>query len=201
MRALLLQVQDRFNTDYNRWMIAYLCKWILLILGIILYTLVITRCAYAKAERHFEEWQSRFVDDYNAQMLAKEIGIPPDPRELQLNAESEALAKVLYGVKDNSTDDLKTYCWCALNRVDSADYPDTLEEVIAQPKQWMRYDEENPVLENLYQIAREQLETWHNGTRRPVSSEFVYMNWSPAKITLRDRWEEGSWTNYWRFNN
>lgn len=199
MRTMLLQVQDRLNDKQTRWFIGWVSKWLLLILAFILYTLIVSRVAYAKAEKQYEAWKIRYVDDYNTQMLAKEIGMPPDPRELLLNDESEALAKVLYGVRDNSTDDLKTYCWCVLNRVDSDMYPDTVVEVIEQPKQWMRYSEDNPVLDSLYKIAREQLEAWHNDTKRPVGSEFVYMNWSPSKIVLRDRWEDGSFTNYWRW--
>ena len=144
----------------------------------------------------FEEYK---IEQAEAAEKAAREAVETDPYVIQLNAEAEALSRVLYGVKDNSTDDLKTYCWCVFNRVDNPNYPSTLEDVIAQPSQWMRYDPTNPILENLYQIAREQLDEWHTNTHRPVSSEYVFMNWSKNDICLRDNFYEGSGTHYWRF--
>ena len=122
-----------------------------------------------------------------------------DPYLLQLNAEAELVAQVLYGVRDNNTDDLRTYCWCIFNRVDNSRCPSTLEDVIAQPDQWMRYHPTNPILEDLYQIAREELDRWHTDTHRPVSNEYVFMTWSSNSIVLRDNFHEGSNTHYWRY--
>lgn len=121
-----------------------------------------------------------------------------DPYEVQLRKESELLAKVLYGVKDNNEIDLRTYAWCVFNRVDNAAFPNTFEEVADQPSQWMRYSPDNPVVDDLYKIAQEEVTIWHEG-HRPVTNEFVYMNWTPTKIKLRDRWEENSGTEYWRY--
>lgn len=122
-----------------------------------------------------------------------------DPYLEQLNSEAESLARVLYGIKDNDESDLKTYCWCVFNRVDNSSYPSTLEDVIAQPKQWVQYDPENPILEDLYQIAYEQLDEWYSNSHRPCSSEYVFVNWTPNDICLRDNFREGSGTHYWRW--
>lgn len=200
MRALFLQAVDIMNEKQTRWFLYWIAKWALLFLCIALYTIIVARVSEAKAEKKYMAWQERWVNEYIDQREAEERGIPADPYELLLDEEAQALARVLYGIRSNSDKDLRTYCWCVLNRVDSPDYPDTLDEVIAQPSQWMRYDPENPVLESLYQIAREQLNVWHKGTTRPVSNEFVFMNWTPSDLCLRDRWEEGSRTNYWRWN-
>lgn len=181
------------------WFLGMAGKYLLIFLVFILYTILIARGAEAKASRKYEAWQERWINEYIDQQEAAKAGMPVDPYEAQLDAEAQALAKVLYGVKDNSTDDLRTYCWCVLNRVDSPDYPSTLEEVIDQPSQWMRYSPDNQVLEDLYQIARAELDAWHKDSRRPVSSEFVFMNWTPSRIVLRDRWETDGFTNYWRY--
>ena len=166
---------------------------------IVAYTLIICRIQAAKDAAAYQKQ----MEDYRLQIVTRAAHdaaeAMEDPYQLQLNTEADALARVLYGVKDNSQDDLITYCWCVFNRVDNTTFPSTLEDVIAQPNQWMRYSPENPVLENLYQMAREQLDTWHSGVHRPCSSDFVYMNWSPTKIKLRDRWDEGSSTEYWRY--
>lgn len=170
-----------------------------LLVFLILFADALVSCRYAekKANARYEVK----LAEYNAEQEAlKQEAIDTDPYTIQLNEEAEELARVLYGVKDNSTDDLKTYCWCVFNRVDNKAFPSTVSDVIAQPNQWMRYDKTNPVLENLYQLAREQLDAWHTDSHRPVSSDYVFMNWSSNDIVLRDNFHEGSGTHYWRWN-
>jgi len=187
------------ESNMNQWALGMIGKYTLIFLGFVLYTILIARGAEAKASRKYEQWQERWANEYITQQEAAQLGMPADPYQAQLDAEAEEMAKVLYGVRDNSVQDMRTYCWCVFNRVDSNDYPDTLEEVINQPSQWMRYSPDNQVLENLFQIAREELDAWHTGSRRPVGNEYVFMNWTPARIVLRDRWETDGFTNYWRY--
>lgn len=165
---------------------------LLVCLAIVAYTAVIFRVASKHAVERYEV----YLAEVRAQ---EEEAARQDPYTLQLNAEAEMLARVLYGVRDNDTDDLKTYCWCVFNRVDNSQFPSTLEDVIAQPNQWMRYDQTNPILEDLYQLAREQLDAWHTDSHRPVSSEYVFMSWSSNDICLRDNFYEGSGVHYWRW--
>ena len=172
--------------------------YMLIVLSVILYTVLIARAAQAKEAKVYAEWRERYVTDYLAQQEALKAGMPVDPYTAQLDYEAGILAKVLYGVRDNSERDLRTYCWCVFNRVDNPAYPDMIEDVIAQPKQWMRYDPENPVLDNLYKIARQELDAWHTGTTRPVSIDYVYMTWTPSKITLRNAWKDNGFADYWR---
>lgn len=115
----------------------------------------------------------------------------------QMRTEATDIAKVLYAVRNNSKDDKITNVWCILNRVDNKAYPDSVEEVCKQPQQWMGYSEDNPVLDDLFQLAYSQLEIWHGGTR-PVSDDFIYLAWSPSEITIRDSWEYSSKTHTWR---
>jgi len=160
------------------------------------YSVILCRWQHNKDMRIFSAW----ADTYEARQKAvAQAALESDPYTLQLNAEAEMLARVLYGVRDNSTDDLKTLCWCAFNRVDNPAFPNTLAAVIDTPKQWMGYSAGNPVLESLYQIAREQLEAWHGDGHRPVANTFVFMSWAPDDICLRDQWTAGSGTKYWRW--
>lgn len=187
------------KNNMKLWALGMAGKYILILLAFILYTILIARGAQAKAERRYEAWQERFVNEYLDQQEAARIGIPPDPRVQLREEQAQALARVLYGVKDNSESDLRTMCWCVFNRVDSPDYPSTLQEVIDQPSQWMRYDPENPVIDNLYKIAEQELAAWQDGKTRPITSDFVYMNWTPSQIKLRNAWKDGSTTDYWRY--
>ena len=169
---------------------------VLVALVLAAWSLMMIRVGQRRALAQYEAW----MEAYRVERLAiDQANADADPYALQLNAEAESLARVLYGVKDNDKDDLRTLCWCVFNRVDNPAFPNTLEDVIAQPQQWMRYDEDSPVLEDLYQIAREQLEAWHSDAHRPCSSDYVFMSWTPSDICLRDAWREGSGTHYWRF--
>ena len=153
-----------------------------------------------KTEERMATVYAQELQDYkDEQKRLAEEAVATDPYLKQLDLEAEQMARVLYGVKDNDDDDLRTYCWCVFNRVDNNSYPSTLEDVIAQPNQWMRYDPTNPVLEDLYQIAYEQLDAWYSNSHRPCSSEYIFMNWSPTDICLRDNFHEGSGTHYWRY--
>ena len=182
------------------WMLRLLARYFLCGLAMVAYTIAVGRYAQNKALETYHGWLEEYKAEQEAAMeAAAREAYETDPYTIQLNTEAEALARVLYGVKDNSTDDLRTYCWCVLNRVDNPNYPSTLEDVIAQPSQWMRYDPTNPIIESLYQLAREQLDKWHTDTHRPVSNEYVFMNWSRNDICLRDNFYEGSGTHYWRF--
>jgi hypothetical protein len=185
--------------ERTRWLIGYVLQYVILVLAFVLCVIVAYRAGGVRAAQRYEEWQVRFVDDYMAQQEAARNGMPPDPKVQLREQQAQALAKVLYGVKDNSEQDLRTMCWCVFNRVDSPDYPDTLEEVIDQPQQWMRYDPENPVIDNLYKIAEQELVAWQDGKTRPITSDFVYMNWTPNQIKLRNAWKDGSTTDYWRY--
>ena len=194
MRALILQAID--DRKFGLWVTTVALKYVAVILAVVAWSIVMFRAGGVRAERRYEEWQERFANEYISQREAAEIGMPPDPKELLLDQQATALAKVLYGVKDNSDNDLRTLCWCVFNRVDNDAYPANIEEVIEQPKQWMAYYDDNPVLDNLYKLAREQILSWQND-RRPVSNEFIYMSWTPARIVLRDTWGYGMNTRTW----
>lgn len=192
------RIRDKVRANRRLcWILKLSAKYFLCALVLVVWTLAACRYGQKQALEVYRGW----FEEYKAEQEAAEAAaIESDPYTIQLNEEAELLAKVLYGVKDNKSDDLRTYCWCVFNRVDSKQYPDNLKDVIAQPQQWMRYDPSNPVLENLYQIAREELDKWHKDSRRPVSSEYVFMNWSSNDICLRDVFAEGSGTHYWRYN-
>ena len=117
----------------------------------------------------------------------------------QIELEAEYIAKALYGMALNHAEsDKKAVVWCILNRVENHSHPNTIEEVCKQPKQWISYSDDNPVLTDLYDLALNELKTWHNGGHRPMSNDYIYLSWSSKEILLRDTFEENKNTNYWR---
>ena len=117
----------------------------------------------------------------------------------QIEREAEYIAKVIYGTARNHVDsDKKAVVWCILNRVEHHSHPDTIAEVCEQPKQWMGYSSDNPVLTENYDLALAELKTWYNDGHRPMSNDYIYLSWSSKEILLRDTFEEGKNTHYWR---
>ena len=120
----------------------------------------------------------------------------------EIEREAEFIAKVMYSVyrPEHNESHLRAVAWCVFNRVDNPAYPDTVQEVCQQPKQWMGYSDDNPVIAKLYDIALAELKSWHNGTPRPMTADYVYMNWSSREIYLRNTFVEDKTTSYWRMN-
>lgn len=182
----------------GRWWLTLAGRYIFVILAFAIYTAVISHNAATKARAEERAAAAAEMQAYiQEQKAAAEAA-----RLAAENAErdgAELIARVLYGVKDNSTADLRTLAWCVFNRVDNPRFPNSIEEVIAQENQWMGYRADNPILEDLYQIAVEEMDQWRNGAHRPVSADYVYMSWSPSDIVLRDNFTESGPTHYWRY--
>lgn len=153
---------------------------------------------------HDEEMKLLRVElqsDYDSQMteLMKYYEYGGDVSQIEL--EAEYIAKVLYGyytVANHAVSDFRAIVWCIINRVEHYSHPDTVVEVCDQPNQWMGYSVNNPVLQDLYDIALAELKIWHNGGHRPMNNSYVFLTWSSSEILLRDTFEEGRNTNYWR---
>ena len=144
------------------------------------------------AVKYAEELQA-----YKDAEMGKRIVTGNDSKTAALREDAKLIAKVLYGVRSNNEKDLRTLVWCVLNRVDNKNYPATVAEVVNQDKQWMGYSDDNPILNDLFNLAYGELEIWSGGIRI-CSPDFVFMNWTPSEITLRDTFEFSSKTHSWK---
>lgn len=178
---------------------------IAVLLGMTIWTWTVTTIARHNA---VAETTERLTIEYEAKIEAAEQAVRDEyaakrfvsgeaSRQAAMAADAGWIAKMLYGIKDNSEADLRTAVWCVLNRVDNTWYPNSVQGVVEQKDQWMGYSGDNPVLTDLKDLALEEVEKWYEG-ERPVGIEFVYLYWTPTKVTLRDSWQDGSTTNYWR---
>ena len=120
-------------------------------------------------------------------------------REEETRREASAMAKVLYGVaRYHSSEAQAAVCWLIINRVESQAYPNTVEEVCTQAKQWVGYSDENPVIRDLLNVATGVLEEWNseNGVR-PFGKDYLFMTWTGSEIILRTTFEERQGTRYY----
>jgi len=181
--------------------------YLLIIVIAVMIAVVSQRVKYEKQiaeiyKAHEEEMVALRIElcnEYEGQMNELERYYEYGGDVTEIEREAEFIAKVLYGMaRNHSSADQRAVVWCILNRVEHRSHPNTIKEVCEQPKQWIGYSNENPVLEELYDIALTELKTWHNDGHRPMSSDYIYLTWSSKEILLRDTFEENKNTNYWR---
>ena len=69
----------------DKWLIRLAGKWVLLILGIALYTLIVARASFAKAERLFDGWKEDYAAGYVQHMQTVEENMPQavDPEQME----------------------------------------------------------------------------------------------------------------------
>lgn len=179
-------------------------------LAILLSVMITSICQKVKYEKQIEEINANheaemialrveLQDSYEFQMAELERYYEYGGDVSQIEREAEYIAKVIYGTARNHADsDKRAVVWCILNRVEHYAHPNTVAEVCEQPKQWMGYSSDNPVLTENYDLALTELKTWHSDGHRPLSNDYIYLTWSSKEILLRDTFEENKNTNYWR---
>lgn len=156
-------------------------------------------------DRLTHEWRANmqaYVDEQEQQRIASNLLTGEASLQAAIDAEAEPLARFINGymTKGNATQErAKTAAWCVVVRVDNPSYPSTVQAVIEQERQWQFYDANARVRQSDLDLAKEVLNMWHQG-RYPngLTNEFVYMEWTPTDIVLRNTWEKNSKTGYWR---
>ena len=89
-------------------------------------------------------------------------------------------------------------CWVVLNRVESSEYPNNIEEVLLQPEQFCEFSDKEEPTEANFIIATNQLSRYYNGDIRPVPSTAVFITVSNNGVELRNDFKETARTQYWR---
>lgn len=89
-------------------------------------------------------------------------------------------------------------CWVVLNRMESSEYPDNIEEVLLQPEQFCEFSDKEEPTEANFIIATNQLSRYYNGDIRPVPSTAVFITVTNNGVELRDNFKETARTQYWR---
>ena len=120
-------------------------------------------------------------------------------REAFINQEVDSAARLAARM---SNDTQKGGIICnALARVMNKAYPGTMQEVIAQPEQWMFYSADNKFSTHDREIAEKILRAYYEDGIVPtgLTEEFVYGSWSESDYVLRNTWDFGSSTRTWRY--
>ena len=177
------------------------CAGILAVLVLVLNSLISFRIAQRDAQRSFEAWQERFVNDYVSMQEAAERGMPPDPKEELRGQQATAFAKLMSGLKlfGYGADDYRTLAQCIACRVANPAYPNTIVEVIEQPQQWVGYAENNEVTQKDFKLAMQILSEIEAQEHPAISQDYVYASFEKDGVTLRDTWDINTRTHFWRY--
>lgn len=188
-------------SEKHRWWLALIGKYLAILFLILGYSAVLCLVSGSRAEKraaaqYAAEYEAKIQAFYDEQAAA--ASNPDTQLQAQIEHEADLIGRAIGPM---ATRRMKlSMLWNILVRVDSPYYDNTVDEVIAQAGQWMFYDEKNPIREDDRALALTQLEFWHEG-RYPaeLSTAYLYGRWSADDYVLRDTWEEGSNTHYWRF--
>ena len=145
------------------------------------------------------EYEAR-MEAYISQQEAIERVLGDGSMQAQMEREADAITQVVGKMKTKRMKLSET--WNILMRVDSPFYPNTVEEVVFVPGQWVFFepDGKNPIRDDDRALVLEQVKLWHEG-RYPagLTADFLYGEWSENDYVLRNKWEKDSTTEYWRF--
>lgn len=137
------------------------------------------------------------------------VQVTPDPElirsleveKTQRDQNIDSIAKVLYGYRYNSERDLEGIVWVILNRMDNqAEFRgfESIQEVVNQPSQWMGYSEQNPVLEDLWDIADNTLSKYETDGKRLFGQEYLYFEWHSDYIVFKTELYDSKTCQKWR---
>lgn len=127
--------------------------------------------------------------------------IPPVLTVYYEDGDAEIIAKVLYGECRGVKSDTEKACvvWTILNRVDNGQ--GSVKDVATKPMQFA-YRENNPVTEELYNLASDVLERWNrekNGEHsvgRVLPENYRYFHGDGKKNYFRDKYKNGTVWDY-----
>lgn len=173
----------------------------------VLYTVVLSATVSSRTEQRVRqdmaiEYASQ-LERYKAELREQEQAtyfLSGDAsREAFINQEVDAAARLAAKM---SNDTQKGGIICnALARVMNKNYPDSMQQVIAQPNQWMFYSEDNKFSSHDREIAEKILRAYYEDGIIPngLTDEYVYGSWSENDYVLRNTWDFSQNTRTWRY--
>ena len=189
----------------RRWWNCF-CRWVtrenrrllvLLILCAVLLSLVGLR---AEQRNEIMKDMAAQIEIAAAQRCVIETDQKMEAESGLIRPEAEAASRVVFGMAQYlSPDAWRALTCCIINR---AEHPYLFENdiigVCKEQDKWMRYNDDNPVLQEIYDVVYEVLRNWHDGGHRIMSPDYIYVSWSENELVFRDEFIETPNTHYWR---
>ncbi len=173
-----------------------------------IYTILLSAGVETRTERRVRQEMAgaavQAVEQYKAELAyqaqAEHFLSGEASREAAINQAVDAVAQVISKL---STDAQKaTEACCMLARVMSTAYPNSFQEVAAQPQQWMFYNgEDNTFSQHDREIAERIVRPYMESGIVPngLTAEMVYGEWTQHDFVLRDSYKTTSTMHTWRY--
>lgn len=137
------------------------------------------------------------------EQIGAEIEAEPEfvPDEDDVNALAQMAYGEARGVK--STTEKAASMWCVLNRVDDSQFPDTVIGVVSQAGQFAGYSKNNPVTDELRELAVDVLIRYHNEQEgnddvgRVLPAEYLYFSGDGKHNHFRIHLKDKSTYTWW----
>lgn len=98
--------------------------------------------------------------------------------------------------------DFKTLGRCIFNRVENKAYSNDIFEVIDQQDQWVGYyGQSGSPMDKYYKMALKHVQEWRTETTKPCSNEYLWAEYTPRGIFLKDTYNAGPYDTRWRAEN
>lgn len=183
---------------YN-WVIAGFV--ILLFVGFFLWGLAIKtdRMAEAKAAEAMAVFQAE-QDAKEAERL-QELEAAQAATEYVDRQMATAIAKADYGIRrfvekyHYGADDMATYHRSIFNRADASGR--SVEEVVSQEGQYLGYSDDNPVLDEYFDKAIEDVMAWREEETKPCDLSYQFAELTPDGVFLVNDINAGAYGRRW----
>ena len=98
--------------------------------------------------------------------------------------------------------DFKTLGRCIFNRVENKAYSNDIFEVIDQQDQWVGYyGQSGSPMDKYYKMALKHVQEWRTETTKPCSNDYLWAEYTPRGIFLKDTYNAGPYDTRWRAEN
>ena len=208
LQAVLHERADRERELVSRHpMVPVFCNWailfmaIALVISLIIWGVDITirhkadeMTAQAMEERELQEAEARQAEQERLAALAK-------TKEATIKSQATDCAKALYGINKfidkygYTENDLRTYLRCAFNRAEARGKP--LDEILYEEGQFLACNQSNPVLTDLYEIAKAAVTDWHNEEQKPCDLSYQFAELTPNGIYLKNDIHADGYARRW----
>ena len=158
---------------------------------------------------HYQESliRSEAIADYvaqleieNSEMAALRMDTMKD-EAIRRNEEVTLFAKLFEGVRDWKFDanDLLTYGVCVWNRMRSSMFPNTIDEVLHQPDQWINFSDDNSVVADYHKIAEKLVDLLYNSEVSLCSTKYCWIEIKDGHLYLKDSFNNYPGMSWWRY--
>lgn len=176
-------------------------------LAFTLYTIILSaRVEHVTEKRVWAEARTEYeqqLDAYKAEQAyeaQKEHWLSGEAsREAFINQEIKAGAQL---ISMEANDEIKgTKLGVAIARMKNQNYPNTIQEVAAQPNQFMFYSTENTYTQHDWDLAESLIRPLYEEGRLPngLNENMVFFEWNGNTGTARDSYETTTSMQTWRY--